>query len=156
MVAAIAEALAAADAANAARYRTNAAAAAARLEALDGELRGVLAPVRERPFILFHDFLQYLEKRYGLNAVGSITVSPERQPGAQRLQRLRRKINQLNAVCVFAEPQFEPTLMQTVVERTKAKTGVLDYLGASVPPGPDAYFETMRGLGRSLTRCLSG
>jgi zinc transport system substrate-binding protein len=156
MVAAIADALTAADAANAARYRANAAAVAARLDALDGELRNVLAPVRERPFILFHDFLQYLEKRYSLNAVGAITVSPERQPGAQRLQRLRRKINQLNAVCVFAEPQFEPTLMQTVVERTKAKTGVLDYLGASVTPGPDAYFQTMRGLGRSLTGCLSG
>ena len=156
MVAAIADALAVVDAVNAARYRSNAVAVAARLDALDGELRGILAPVRERPFILFHDFLQYLEKRYALNSVGSITVSPERQPGAQRLQRLRRKINQLNAVCVFAEPQFEPTLMQTVVERTKAKTGVLDYLGASVPPGSDAYFETMRGLGRSLTRCLSG
>ena len=156
MVPAIAEALAAADTANAARYRANAAAVAARLDALDGELRGILEPVRARPFILFHDAAQYLERRYGLNAVGSITVSPERQPGAQRLQRLRRKIDQLGAVCVFAEPQFEPTLLQTVVERTKAKTGVLDYLGVAVPPGPNAYAETMRALARSLAGCLAG
>jgi zinc transport system substrate-binding protein len=156
MVPAIAEALAAADAANAARYRANAAAIAARLDALDGELRGIFAPVRERPFILFHDAVQYLEKRYGLNAVGSITVSPDRQPGAQRLQRLRRKIDQLGAVCVFAEPQFEPTLMQTVVERTRAKTGVLDYLGVGVAPGPDAYAETMRTMARALAGCLGG
>jgi zinc transport system substrate-binding protein len=156
MVPAIAEALAAADTANAARYRANALALGSRLDALDGELRGILAPVRARPFILFHDAAQYLEKRYGLNAVGSITVSPERQPGAQRLQRLRRKIDQLGAVCVFAEPQFEPTLLQTVVERTKARTGVLDYLGIVVPPGPDAYAETMRALARSLAECLAG
>jgi zinc transport system substrate-binding protein len=156
MVPAIADALAAVDAANAARYRANATAVAARLDALDGELRGIFSPVRARPFILFHDAVQYLEKRYGLNAVGSITVSPERQPGAQRLQRLRRKIDQLGAVCVFAEPQFEPTLVQTVVERTKAKTGVIDYLGAAIAPGPDAYFETMRTMARSLAGCLSG
>jgi zinc transport system substrate-binding protein len=82
-------------------------------------------------------------------------VSPERQPGARRLQALRRKIGTLQAVCVFAEPQFEPTLLQTVVEGTRAKTGVLDYLGAGIPPGPDAYFATMRALARSLADCLS-
>jgi zinc transport system substrate-binding protein len=156
MVAAIAAALTAADAGNAARYRANASAVAARLDALDGELRGLLAPVQARPFIVFHDAYQYFDKRYGLNAVGSITVSPERQPGARRLQTLRRKIGTLQAVCIFAEPQFEPTLLQTVVEGTQAKTGVLDYLGAGIAPGPDAYFTTMRALARSLAQCLSG
>jgi zinc transport system substrate-binding protein len=156
MVRAAVEALAVADAANAARYRGNGDAVLARLDALDAELRTTVAPVRDKPFIVFHDAYQYLEQRYGLNAVGSITVSPERQPGAQRLQRLRRKITQLNAVCVFAEPQFEPTLVQTVVERTKAKTGVLDYMGVANAPGRDAYFEMMRGMARALTGCLQG
>lgn len=156
MAVAIAEALSAADAANAARYRANAGAVAARLDALDGELRGLLAPVQATPFIVFHDAYQYFEKRYALNAVGSITVSPERQPGARRLQALRRKIGTLQAVCVFAEPQFEPTLLQVVVEGTKARTGTLDYLGAGIPPGPDAYFTTMRALGRALADCLNG
>lgn len=156
MVAAIAAALSAADAENAARYRANADAVTARLDALDNELRSTLAPVRGKPFVVFHDAYQYFDQRYELNAVGSITVSPERQPGAARLQQLRRKIAGLKTVCVFAEPQFEPTLMQTVVEGTKARTGTLDYLGAALPPGPDAYFATMRALARSLTDCLSG
>jgi zinc transport system substrate-binding protein len=156
MVRAAVEALAAADPANAARYRSNGEAVLARLDGLDAELRATLAPVRGKPFIVFHDAYQYFEKRYGLNAVGSITVSPERQPGAQRLQRLRRKITQLKAVCVFAEPQFEPTLVQTVIERTPAKTGVLDYMGIANPPGRDAYFEMMRGMARALTGCLQG
>lgn len=154
MVAAIAAALAATDAANAPRYRTNAAALAAKLEALDGELRDLLAPVRDRPFVVFHDAYQYFDRRYALNAVGSITVSPERQPGARRLQALRRKIGQLKAVCVFAEPQFEPSLLQTVVEGTRAKTGTLDYLGAGIAPGPDAYFATMRAMAHALKDCL--
>jgi len=154
MIAAIAVALASADAENAARYRANAEMVAARLDALDGELQTTLAPGKRRPFIVFHDAYQYFDRRYDLDAAGSITVSPERQPGAARLQRLRRKIGELGAVCVFAEPQFEPTLLQTVVAGTKARTGTLDYLGAGIPPGPDAYFATMRALARSLTDCL--
>jgi len=156
MVAAIATALTAADAGNAPRYRANAGTLLAALDALDTELRTTLTPVRGTPFIVFHDAYQYFDKRYGLSAVGSITVSPERQPGARRLQALRKKIGQLQAVCVFAEPQFEPTLMQTVVAGTKAKTGVLDYLGAGIPAGPNHYPETMRALARSLTDCLNG
>jgi zinc transport system substrate-binding protein len=156
IVRATVEALEASDSANAARYRSNGEAVIGRLTALDEDLRTTLTPVRERPFIVFHDAYQYLEKRYDLNAVGSITVSPERQPGAQRLQRLRRKITQLKAVCVFAEPQFEPTLVQTVIERTQAKTGVLDYMGTSIAPGRDTYFTMMQTMARSLTDCLKG
>ena len=44
--------------------------------------------------------------------------------------------------------------MQTVVERTKARTGVLDYLGAAIPAGPDHYAETMRAMARSIAGCL--
>lgn len=156
MAMAIAAALSAADGDNAAHYRANAAALAARLDALDAELAATLAPVREKPFIVFHDAYQYFEARYGLKGIGSITVSPERQPGARRLQTLRRKIGELRAVCVFAEPQFEPGLLQTLIAGTNAKTGTLDYLGADVASGPDAYFTTMRALARSLAACLNG
>lgn len=142
------------DPANAARYAANGDQTITRLGALDSELRAILAPVKDKPFIVFHDAYQYFERRYDLNAVGSISVSPERLPGARRLQRLRRKIAELGPVCVFAEPQFEPALVQTVVERTSAKTGILDPLGAGVTPGPDAYFATMRTLARSLADCL--
>jgi zinc transport system substrate-binding protein len=156
MVRGAVEALAAADAANATRYRSNGAAVLARLDGLDAELSATLAPLRDKPFIVFHDAYQYFEARYGLNAVGSITVSPERPPGARRLQRLRRKIGELKAVCVFAEPQFEPTLVRTVIERTQARTGVLDYMGVANPPSRDSYFETMRGMARALATCLQG
>jgi zinc transport system substrate-binding protein len=156
MVATIADSLAAADPEHADTYRANAATETADLDALIAETEANLASVKDRPFVVFHDAYQYFETRYGLNAVGSITVSPERQPGAQRLQRLRRKIAQLKAVCVFAEPQFEPTLVQTVIERTPARTGVLDYMGVANPPGRDAYFDMMRGMARALVGCLKG
>ncbi|MBN9499148.1 MAG: zinc ABC transporter substrate-binding protein [Alphaproteobacteria bacterium] len=152
---AIAAALSEIDAPNAARYRANAEALATKLDALDAELATSLRPLAGKPFIVFHDSLQYLEKRYGLTPAGSITVSPERRPSAQRLQRLRDRIARSKTICVFAEPQFDQALVRTVAEGTKAKTGTLDYVGAEVPPGPDHYFSVMRGLAKDLSSCLS-
>jgi zinc transport system substrate-binding protein len=154
MVATIAGKLSERDSANAARYQANAASLTERLTALDAEMKTTLAPVKDRPFVVFHDAYHYLEDRYGLNAVGAITVSPDQRPSAQRLSQLRSKISSLDAACVFAEPQFEPTLVATVVEKTAAKRGTLDPLGAALDDGPELYFTLMRGMAASLVSCL--
>jgi zinc transport system substrate-binding protein len=154
MVDAIAATLSAADPAHAAAYGANAARMRAELASLDAELAAALAPVRERPFAVFHDAYQYFEDRYGLHAVGSITVDPQRAPGAGRLRDIRAGLEELDAACVFAEPQFRPALIETVVEGTGAGTGVLDPLGAELEAGPDQYALLLRALSGSLIECL--
>jgi zinc transport system substrate-binding protein len=140
---------------NAAAYRANAKAAIERIDALDAELEQTLRPVRSVPYVVFHDAYHYFENHFGTNAVGSITLSPDRKPGAQRLAEIRRKITELDARCVFREPQFAPDLVQTVVENTDATVATLDPLGVDHPAGPDAYPQMMRDLGASLRACLS-
>ncbi len=147
--------LSALDPDNAARYAANGTALQQRLEVLDEVLRRRLAPVRGVPFVVFHDAYQYLERRYGLDAIGSITVSPENRPGARRLEAIHEKIETLGARCVFSEPQFEPRLVQTLIAGTRAHTGVLDPEGAALPAGPDLYVKLMKGLADSLTHCLA-
>lgn len=154
IVTATAEALAAKDPAGAEAYRTNADRTLQQLDALDAELKAALAPVKDKPFVVFHDAYQYFEARYDLSAVGSITVSPDRRPSAKRLSAIRAKIGGLGAACVFAEPQFEPALVQTVVEGTKAKTGVLDPEGTELPESVALYPTLMRNLAASLRGCL--
>ncbi|AWK86108.1 zinc ABC transporter substrate-binding protein ZnuA [Azospirillum thermophilum] len=154
IAAAVAEALAVRDPANAETYRTNAERTGARIDQLDAELKAALGPVARKPFVVFHDAYQYFEARYDLGAVGSITVNPERRPSAKRLSAIRAKISGLEAACVFAEPQFEPALVRTIIEGTKAKTGVLDPEGADLADGPDLYFTLMRNLAAGLRGCL--
>lgn len=151
----IEEALVALDPDNAATYEANAEAVSARLDALIEETQAALAPVRERQFIVFHDAYQYFENRFGLTAAGSITVSPEVMPGAQRLTEIRERVAQLGATCVFAEPQFEPRLVEVVTEGTQARAGVLDPLGADLEDGPELYFQLIRNLTTSITTCLA-
>jgi len=155
MAGAIAEALAETDPANAARYRANGEDLRQRLGALDRELRRTLAPVAARPYVVFHDAYQYFEARYGLSAAGAITVSPGRPPGARRLAEIRARIVATGARCVFAEPQFPPPLVRTVIEDTAAKAAILDPLGAELTAGPETYFTLMRALARALADCLA-
>jgi len=151
----IVEALAKADPANAAKYEANAKMLAARLDALVAEVSADLEPVKGKGFIVFHDAYRYFENRFGLAASGSITVSPEVMPGARRVGEIRTKVRELGAACVFAEPQFEPKLVATVIEGTSAKSGVLDPLGAALKDGPELYFELIRAMATSLKTCLS-
>ena len=154
IIATAAEALSAKDPANATTYRTNADRASQRIDVLDAELKAKLAPVVSKPFVVFHDAYHYYEAHYGLNGVGAITVNPERRPSAKRLSEIRAKITELGAVCVFAEPQFEPALVDTIIEGTKARKGVLDPEGADIPDGPDLYPTLMADIAAALTGCF--
>ena len=144
------------DPANAEAYKTNLAALNEKLTALDKEVAETIAPVKEKPFVVFHDAYQYFEHHYGVHAAGSITVSPETLPGAERLTEIREKVKALGATCVFAEPQFEPKLVNVVIEGTPAKSGTLDPEAATLQPGPDLYFTLMKSIATSLGDCLGG
>jgi zinc transport system substrate-binding protein len=151
----IAATLEAADPQNADAYKANLEALDARIDQLDSEIADLVAPVKEKPFVVFHDAYQYFEKHYGVRVAGSITISPETLPGADRLSQIRAKVTDLGATCVFAEPQFEPKLINVVIEGTSAKAGTLDPEGGALDAGPDLYFDLMKGIGTSLRECLS-
>lgn len=155
MAADIAKSLAEVDPSNKATYEANLTALNTEIDALDAEIAAQLKPVLEKPFIVFHDAYQYFEKRYGVRVAGSVTVSPETMPGAERLSSIHAKIEELGAACVFAEPQFEPKLIGVVTEGTKAKSGVLDPEGGALEAGPALYGQLMRNLATSMSTCLS-
>ncbi|EAS51190.1 periplasmic component, ABC-type Zn2+ transporter [Aurantimonas manganoxydans SI85-9A1] len=156
MTAHIASVLSDADPENAARYQDNAKELDARLAGLIAEIDGQLAEVRGTPFIVFHDAYQYFEHRFDVKAAGSITVSPDRLPGALRIAEIQAKVRDSRAACVFAEPQFEPQLVDVAIEGSAARSGVLDPEGASIPEGPELYFTLLGDLAGSLRSCLAG
>ena len=154
LVAAIATALADADPQNASTYQANGARLQEQLGELDRSLESRLASVADRPYVVFHDAYQYFEHRYGVRAVGAITINPTVRPSAQRMREIHERLEHLDAACVFAEPQFEPALVDTLIEGTSANKGVLDPLGADLDAGPDQYFRLMSNLAAALADCL--
>ncbi len=155
MTRAIAGALAKVDETNAAVYRANAAKTITRLKALDAEIAQMLRPIRNKRYIVFHDAYQYFERRYRLAPVGSLTVDPHRAASPSRLYDLRKRILARGAACVFREPQFEPKIVNILVRGTPAKVGILDPLGADLPPGKGVYAMLLRRLAAGLRSCLA-
>ncbi len=139
----------------AARYRSNGHALTGRLDRLHKRLKGVLAPVRMAPYLVFHDAYQYFEARYRLNAVGTVTLDPELRTGAQHFVALRRKIKNNGVRCIFREPQFKPSSLAVLSDASDFRIGVLDPLGASLGPGSDAYFDLLEVMADNLVSCLS-
>lgn len=152
---AAAAALADADPAAAATYRANAAAVRERLRKLDEMLADTLAPARGVPYLVFHDAYHYLEDRYGLTPAGSVSIDPERQPGARRVRQLQDRIAKGGVRCLFREPQFSPRLVEALAAGG-VKVGVLDAYGADLPAGADAYEAMMRRLAEAFRACLAG
>lgn len=155
MVGTIADALARTDPDNEAVYRANAAETDRALLALKAEIEEILAPVRGKPFVVFHDAYQYFEHGFDIEAAGSIVVEPDTPPGAKRLAAIRDALTRLEAACVFAEPEFRSSLVDTVIEGSSAKIGVLDPLGSELADGPELYFTLIRNLAGGLADCLA-
>ena len=154
MVHKIEETLVELDPVNASKYKANADNLSAELDLLTAQVGSELEAVKGKGFVVFHDAYHYFENRFGVTAVGSITVSPEVLPGAARVKELRAKVKASNAMCVFSEPQFEPKLVATIIEKTNVGSSVLDPLGATIDAGPKLYFKLIRNMGTSLKECL--
>ncbi|MFO1372225.1 MAG: zinc ABC transporter substrate-binding protein [Candidatus Competibacteraceae bacterium] len=157
MVRQITTMLSAVDPAHKTNYERNSAALLERLTELNEQLALKLEPVKNQPYIVFHDAYQYFERRYNLNGVGSIVLNPEQRPGARRVAEVQVRIRDLGVRCVFSEPQFQPALVETVIAGSSVRRGVLDPEGgAELPAGPDAYFQLVQNLADALRSCLNG
>lgn len=156
MVSAIEAELVARDPERAARYRANAAAAREDLARLENEIGALLEPVRTKPYLVFHDAYQYFERRFALSPAGAIAIVSAVRPSAKRIALLKERMRRGGVVCVFREPQFASGLIDVIVEGTAARQGVLDPIGATIPPGPGAYRSLLLGIAGAMRACLEG
>ena len=142
------------DAANAATYAANAKAAGERIAALDAELAALLAPVKDKPLVTFHDAYGYFSDHYGLTFTGSIALGDASSPGAARLAELRDELEAGGVVCLFPEVQHDPALVEQLAEGTTVRIGgALDPVGSSLEPGSEAYAALLRGMATAIADC---
>ncbi len=144
------------DPGNAALYRRNGEQVISRIDALERQLKGRLAPLAGVPYVVYHDAFGYLERAFGLKAAGYASPSHERRPGARGMAGVRRILGGAGVRCLFGDPRADPRLMAAMVTGLEAGTGTLDPLGAAMEAGPELYFRLMRANAAALVRCLGG
>jgi zinc transport system substrate-binding protein len=136
-------------------YRANAAAATANLQRLDADLDAMLSPVRDRPFVVFHDALGYFADHYGLTVAGAIELGDASDPGARQLAEIRDILSRTGAVCIFPETGRDPKYIATLAEGLPVRIGMeQDVEALTLDPGPGQYEALLRGLATTLADCL--
>ena len=141
--------------ANKSVYKRNAQAFIEKIKANRVKTKKKLEAIKDSSLIVFHDAYQYYDKEYNLNAAGSISLNPEISPTPQRINEIKLKIKKDAVKCVFREPQFSSKIVQTIINDTNAKEGLLDPLGSDLKPGKDLYLKLINKLTEGLTDCLS-
>ncbi|WP_413722646.1 zinc ABC transporter substrate-binding protein ZnuA [Sodalis sp. RH23] len=120
----------------------------------DKNIATMLAPVSGEGYFVFHDAYGYFEQHYGLTPLGYFTVNPEIQPGAQALHHIRTQLVEQKAVCIFAEPQFRPAVINAVAQGTSVRIGTLDPLGTGIALGKASYIDFLLQLTNQYVSCL--
>jgi ABC-type Zn uptake system ZnuABC Zn-binding protein ZnuA len=127
-------------------YRDNAREYLAELEELDAyitEQAGTI-PEERRNLVTFHDAFPYFAEAYGFELVGVIVQNPEAEPSSREVAELVREIEEQEVPAVFAEPQFNAGLAETIADEAGVEVKTL-YSDALVGnEGADSYESMMR------------
>lgn len=121
---------------------------------LKKDIKKSLQSIQKNNFLVFHDAYQYFEKENSLSASGSITLHPELPVSAKKIKELKNKVLTNNIKCIFSEPQFQPKIVNLLLENTTAKHGILDPLGNKHDLGKNGYLLLMTNLSNDLKECL--
>jgi len=108
----------AADPGGAAVYRANAAALDVQLAGLSTWIAARIAtiPPANRNMIVFHNAWLYYNRRFGLRTVGEIEEVPGSEPSAAHIAQLVDAARALHIKAIFAEPEYNPKLVDTVAQ----------------------------------------
>ncbi len=157
-VANIRDGLIAADPAGKATYEANAAAYLDKLDALDREVRDVIAriPADRRKIITTHDAFGYFRDAYGVEFIAPQGVSTDAEASARDVARIITQIRKQKIPAVFLENISDPRLLTRIAAETGAKLGGTLYSDALTDengPAP-TYIDLMRHNIRTLSAAL--
>jgi zinc/manganese transport system substrate-binding protein len=157
-VANIRDALIAADPASKDAYLANAAAYLAKLDALEREVREVIAkiPADRRRVITSHSAFGYFQDAYGVSFSAPQGVSTEAEASAKDVAVIITQIKKQKVAAVFLENVTDPRLVQQIAHETGAKVGGTLYSDALTDDKGDAttYIDLIRHNLRQLASAL--
>lgn len=150
MVKAIRDALAKADAPNAAIYHANAEAYIVQLQELDNWVFAQVKtlPESRRKLVTTHDTFGYFADRYGFEVVGAVLPASTEgaSPSAQKVAALVESVKAAGVPAVFAENVSSNTLLRQVADEAGVSVVAslyTDALGSAGSDG-DTYLKMMR------------
>jgi zinc transport system substrate-binding protein len=145
MVRNIADGLIQIDPDNSAYYEQNRDAYLQKLAQLDQDIRGGLAGVKNRVFMVYHPAFGYFADSYDLTMLPIEAEGKEPTPAG--LQHLVEQAKEHNIRVVFAEPQFNPQSAKVIADAIDGRVVLINPLARD-------YIENMRILMGELVQAM--
>src|SRR5215218_10431418 len=161
-VAAIRDALIAADPDGRAGYERRAAAYTAELRRLDSEVARCIEeiPADKRKLVTTHDALGYFADRYGIEVIGAVipSLSTQAQPSAKDVGELVEQIKSEGVEAIFPEASLSKKLEDAISREAGAEVGGQLWADTLGPEGSSGatYVEATRVNARALAEGMSG
>jgi ABC-type Zn uptake system ZnuABC Zn-binding protein ZnuA len=161
----IADALISADPANAEVYEANRDAYIAELEALDLEVRNLVAsiPRSQRKLVVDHVALSYFAEEYGFEIIGEVipSVSDQAEPSARDIAQLADEIREEGVNAIFiggTAGRGLQNLVQAVADEVGQDVQIVSILTGSLAPAGsrgDSYIDFVRYNTELIVSALS-
>jgi ABC-type Zn uptake system ZnuABC Zn-binding protein ZnuA len=113
----------------------------ARLDAVDAEVRRLLADLPTRRIATVHDAFGYFADAYGLEVAAVFEPYPGREPSPRFVIEFQRQVRASGLRVLFTEPQLSVEALRPIARDLGVTLDVLDPLGGV--PGRDGYAELL-------------
>lgn len=142
----IKDAFVAVDPANQADYEANFNALAEQFDQLHTKYQESLADLTRREIVVSHQAFGYLAHEYNLEQISIMGISPDAEPTAQDMMRIRRYVQDNGIKVIFFEELLSDSLAKTLANDAGVETRVLNPLEGLTPNQMEAgedYFSIM-------------
>jgi ABC-type Zn uptake system ZnuABC Zn-binding protein ZnuA len=124
------------------------------LDAVEAEIRGILADLPMRRIATFHDAFGYFAEAFGLEVAAVFEPYPGREPSPRFVAEFQRKVRAAGVHTLFAEPQLSLDPLRPLARDLGVTLSVLDPLGGV--SGRDTYLELLRFNARQVAAAVRG
>lgn len=124
----------------------------ARMQAVDAEIRQLLADLPRRDIATLHMALEYFAEAYGLRVVAVFEPVPGKEPGPRYVQAFQRQVQKHKLRVVFTEPQLSETALRGLTQDLGITLRPLSPDGGL--PGVESYLDLMRYTATQIATAL--
>jgi zinc transport system substrate-binding protein len=126
----------------------------ARVDAVDEQIRSLLADLPSRRIATFHDAFGYFADAYELEVAAVFQPYPGLEPGPRFVIEFQKKIRASQIRVVFSEPQLSVDAIRPLARDLGVTISMLDPLGGV--PGREGYIETALFNAHQVAAALRG
>ena len=105
--------------------------------------------------VTYFDTLQYFEQAYALGILDRVTGTPWDSETAANMLKVRNRIQQNEAVCLFVDTSMQAGNLELIVKDQQINIGKLDVLGRNFSAGADLYLQMMQYNTDVIKQCLN-